>query len=324
MNDFSAPYCCPFCKSELTVTVEKKLVCSCARTFDFDEETNIVFFEKQEKNKNEYSIEKAAEVHDNALSWLLEAHNTTEDKFRQDILDVLRLEYGQKCLITGVGAGNDLPYICEKLGNDGVIFAQDIAEEMLFAAKHRVDEKFGLNDFHIHFCLSDAVNLPYQDNFFDVVYHFGGINLFSDIRKGIFEMDRVVKNGGRVVFGDEGLADWLVDTEFGKMLIKNNPLYKHKIPLEFLPPTARNVQINWTINNCYYLVSFDSYASQLPLNIDLPHEGKRGGSIRTRFYGNLEGVDPELKEEIYKKAAQKGESRVEFLEKIIRSGLRGI
>ena len=38
-------------------------------------------------------------------------------------------------------------------------------------------------------------------------------------------MDRVVKDGGRIVFGDEGLSPWLKDTDYGKMLIDNNPLY---------------------------------------------------------------------------------------------------
>ena len=34
---------------------------------------------------------------------------------------------------------------------------------------------------NIYFSLSDAVNLPFKDDSFDVVYHFGGINIFYDI-----------------------------------------------------------------------------------------------------------------------------------------------
>ena len=37
-------------------------------------------------------------------------------------------------------------------------------------------------------------------------------------------MDRVTKPGGKVVFGDEGIAYWLKNTELGKSLITNNIL----------------------------------------------------------------------------------------------------
>ena len=71
----------------------------------------------------------------------------------------------------------------------------------------------------VRFCVSDATALPFATAAFDAAYHFGGLNLFPDIRRGIAEMTRVVKPGGRVVFGDEGVAPWLVDSQFGKILV---------------------------------------------------------------------------------------------------------
>lgn len=318
-------YRCP-CKMKSTLKSigEEEIVCTtCGKTYGFDKKNSVVRFEVQAENLNEYSIDKAAETHDNALQWLLEAHHVTEIEFRNDILNVLELKENDLVLITGVGAGNDLPFVCEKIGPNGKIFAQDISEQMLYAAVQRAKSKFDLGDYDINFSVGDAVELPFPDRMFDVVYHFGGINLFSDIKQGIQEMDRVAKDGGKVVFGDEGLATWLKKTEIGKMLITNNALYKYQVPLGSLPETARDVQVNWTINNCYYLVSFTSCSAPLHINIDLPHKGSRGGTIRSRHNGVLEGVSPELKQAIYEKAKQSGLSRVDYLTQVLTKAIGG-
>ncbi|MDA8649903.1 class I SAM-dependent methyltransferase [Alphaproteobacteria bacterium] len=324
MKQSLSNYQCPDCQADLYYNDLGKVSCRGADECSFDVKDDVIFFEKQKNNYNDYSISAAAEVHDNSLDWLLKTHNTTEDEFRQDILHLLKLEAGQKILVTGVGAGNDLPYICEAIGENGEIFAQDIAEPMLLAAVDRSQNKFKLQKYKINFSLSDAVKLPYKDETFDVVYHFGGINLYSDLKKGIEEMDRVTKNKGRVVFGDEGLADWLANTEIGKMLAVNNPLYSYKPPLSALPETARAVQLNWTINNCYYLISFNSFKAPLDINLDLKHKGKRGGTIRSRFYGVLEGIDPKLKEELYRQAEAQGLSRADFIERLLEGGLKEV
>ena len=53
----------------------------------------------------------------------------------------------------------------------------------------------------------------------------------------------------------------------------------------------------------------------------MKHQGLRGGSLRTRYYGQLEGVAPDLKEKIYQLAKDEGISRVELLEKFILNGI---
>ena len=56
-------------------------------------------------------------------------------------------------------------------------------------------------------------------------------------------MTRIVKPKGHVVFGDEALPPWLEGTEFGEIMITNNPLFKNKVPLECLPQNAREVTL---------------------------------------------------------------------------------
>ena len=45
-------------------------------------------------------------------------------------------------------------------------------------------------------------------------------------------MERVVKNGGSITYGDEGIAPWLRNTIYSEMLINNNRLWKFRLNLK--------------------------------------------------------------------------------------------
>ena len=314
-------YYCPNCKREVLMDAGDGLQCSNGHFFPFVEGTKIPIFDSEDENANEYTCEEAAKIHDNALNWLFATFGVDEATLRNNMLSKLRLKKGQKVLITGVGAGNDLPYLSKMLGKGGVIYAQDFSRQMLISAVERANTLYGLTEYNIEFSVGDATNLPFTENFFDAAYHFGGLNLFSNIGKGIEEMDRVVISGGRVVFGDEGIAPWLKKTKYGKMLINNNRLYDFEAPLMFLPVTARDVNLSWEVGYCFYVIDYTVSDIPLQIDIDVPHVGKRGGSIRTRYFGKLEGVDPVLKEQLYSEAEKRGFSRVELLESFLRNGL---
>jgi SAM-dependent methyltransferase len=165
--------------------------------------------------------------------------------------------------------------------------------------------------------------LPFRNDFFDAALHFGGINLFPDKQMAIKEMDRVVRPGGRIVIGDEGVAPWLKGTDQANILVHNTSLYANKPPLDLLPVTVREVDLSWELSNSFFVVSFTVSRDPLPFDIDVPHVGRRGGSMRTRFYGQLEGVDPCLKTEVFDEAERQKVSRVELIERLLRAGLAG-
>ena len=317
----NTPYRCPVCKSDLAIEPGVGLKCSSAHLFKYADGTSVPVFASESNDVNEYTISNAAEIHDNALRWVFKTFSTSEEDLRENLLSRLQLKEGQKVLITGAGAGNDLPYLARKVGKSGTIFAQDYAGEMLLSAVKRSNELYGLADYNIEFSISDATNLPFDDDLFDAVFHFGGLNLFSDIAAGISEMDRVVKDGGRVVFGDEGLAPWLKNTDYGRMIVNNNPLLNFSVPLEHIPTTARSLNLSWDPSYCFYIIDYTAAKNPLPLDIDVPHVGTRGGSIRTRYFGQLEGVNPDLKKALYAAAKRKGIDRVSFLEELLRGGL---
>ena len=290
------------------------LACPNGHLFPFAPETTVPIFASEPEDSNEYSRENAAEVHDNALRWVFATFHADEESLRERLVARIGLKKGQRILVTGAGAGNDLPYLARALDGHGEIHAQDIAKEMLLAGVKRHGGASYGQDLTLQFSVSDATNLPYADGEFDAAYHFGGINLFPDIAKGIAEMNRVVKPGGKVVVGDEGLAPWMLNTEIGRALVKNNPLYACPVPLDKLPPEVRDARLSWELSHCFYVIEFHASQEPLPIDIDVPHLGKRGGTIRSRYFGQLEGVDPGLRDRVYHEAERRGVSRVAFLE----------
>lgn len=316
---YSCP--CPECCRATLVPGDTGLSCPNGHHFPYAPGTRIPLFAKTPDDVNEYSVHNAAEVHDNALQWVFATFGEDEVGLRERLIARLQLSKGKKVLITGVGAGNDLSYIAHALQGSGVIYALDIAQQMLLAGAERHQDALQRSGVEVNFSIGDAMHLPFPDGSFDSAYHFGGINLFPSIRRGIAEMARVVRIGGKVVFGDEGIAPWLQENEYGQMLIKNNPLYASDIPLACLPETARDVHLGWELGNCFYVIDFTVAQGPPPIDIDVLHVGTRGGSIRSRYYGQLEGVNPALRDRIYAEAQRLGVSRVELLERALRNCL---
>ena len=91
--------------------------------------------------------------------------------------------------MTATGAGNDIKYILDKIGKSGTLYAQDFAKEMLFAAYDRIKKDVNLEEYNVEFSVNDATNLPFNDNSFDATFHFGGINLYNNIKAGIDETE---------------------------------------------------------------------------------------------------------------------------------------
>jgi SAM-dependent methyltransferase len=318
--EVSTHYCCTEagCDHAPLLVKDNGLRCPNGHVFPYSPGTKVPVFASEPAGTSEYTGENAATIHDNALRWVLDTFGIDEPSLRKRLISRLHLCKGQKLIVTGAGAGNDLPYLAQSLEGEGTIYAQDISQQMLLVGADRCGETLSNLGIDIYFSISDATNLPFDDSFFDVAYHFGGLNLFPDIRKGISEMNRVVKSGGTVVIGDEGIAPWLKHTEYGKMLIQNNALYAYDAPLSFLPGTAKSVNLTWEVGNCFYVIEFTVSDSLPHISVDIPHVGKRGGSIRTRYFGQLEGIDPSLRDELYAEAEELGLSRVEYLESLLR------
>ncbi|HXA16314.1 MAG TPA: methyltransferase domain-containing protein [Thermoanaerobaculia bacterium] len=272
------------------------------------------------QTKDEYD-RVAAEIYDIAVNWQFAAMNEDENAVRESMVDMLDLHGGERVLEAGCGTGRDSFRLARRLASKGRLHMQDLSPLMVAACVRTMsDQAATLNlSCSLDYSVSNATALPFPDDFFDTVFHFGGFNQFGDLRKGAAELTRVAKPGGRILIGDEAVAPWLKGTEFEAVVTTNNALFKAEIPLAALPESAMDVVVRWIIGNCFYVISFRKGDGLPPLNLDLAHQGWRGGTMRSRYFGVLEGVTVEAKALAKQAAAKAGVSVHEWLDRLVKA-----
>ena len=95
---------------------------------------------------------------------------------------------------TGTG---DLAIRFAQSDKSGEIIGIDFSEVMLRIALEKIERK-GLGE-RIKLLLVDALQLPFEDKSFDVVSIGFGLRNLTDRKAGIYEMARVLKDGGRLL-----------------------------------------------------------------------------------------------------------------------------
>jgi SAM-dependent methyltransferase len=268
-----------------------------------------------------YATGESEAVYQNFLDWMFATFRTTDAEFRAVMAGKLRPIRGGKVLITGCGLGDDILAILDVLGPDGVVCAQDLSPAMVAGAWRRLSEKAPDRLDRVFFSVCDATRLPFPDGAFDAAYHFGGLNLFDDPAAGIAEMRRVVRQGGRVLISDEGVAPWLKDTSYGRMVVTNNALWAHDPPLERLPLGICDLNLSWVLGDCFWVIEFTVSEGFPDIDPHVPHKGRRGGSMWIRHTGQLEPVTPETRAEVIEAAARAGVSVHDWLERAVRRAL---
>ena len=116
------------------------------------------------------------------------------------------LKRGEAVLDLGCGAGLDLYFYAKAVGERGGVYGLDISEDMVNKANDNMNIA-GIKNAEIKCGHSD--NLPFQDDFFDVLASNGIYNLSPDKEKVMHEVYRVLKPGGRTVFCEVVLKDEL-------------------------------------------------------------------------------------------------------------------
>ena len=267
-------YICPNCKKNLNKCSKKN---NCYFRII---KKNIPCFTKKKTSKiTKYETNAANVFYKNFLNWLFKTFKTNENEFRKNLFKDIEFKKNQKILIIGAGNGDDINFILKNHRKFRLkIYAQDLSVNLLSACANKFKCK------NIFYNVSDARLLPFKDNFFDHVFHFGGINLFGNYKKSIDEMERVVKVFGSVTYGDEGIATWLRKTIFSKMMINNNKLWKFKIDLKNISVHANEVKIRYLLGNCFYLINYIYEPNyQKKFNYSVAHKSSRGGSVLERY-----------------------------------------
>ena len=167
-------------------------------------------------------------------------------KGRKQIISFLDLKPGMKILEVSPGPGVFQKYLRKDIGEAGELVALDLSMGMLRQCQRR-NEKLKVQLIH-----GNAQFLPFADNSFDALYHFGGINLFNDPQKAISEFIRVVKKDGIVSWGDEGFSDNYKHERRKKIMLKINPGFAKPRPV--IPVSVYDVKENEVYDGLAYLV----------------------------------------------------------------------
>jgi ubiquinone/menaquinone biosynthesis C-methylase UbiE len=256
----------------------------------------------------------AASVYDDVAYLTFRIQYLDERKAREGIVDLLGLRPEFRVLELACGTGRDSEIIAGRLGAGGALYLQDLSPPMLTRCRQRLESCAVPTEYSV----GNASYLPFPDRTFDAVFSFGGLGVFGDARRALAEIVRVAKVGAKVVVGDESMPPWLRETEYGRILLDNNHLFASPVPLEQMPVEAREVVLRWVIGGVYYVLEFRVGEGEPKADFDLEIPGRRGGTLRTWYYGRLEGVSPEARELAARAREKSGKSMHQWLDEAVR------
>jgi demethylmenaquinone methyltransferase/2-methoxy-6-polyprenyl-1,4-benzoquinol methylase len=114
-----------------------------------------------------------------------------DERWRERAADVAALGPGDRALDVATGTGDLAIALKRRVGPEGEVVGTDFSEAMLELARGKTGD--------VEFETGNALDLPYVDDSFDAATVGFGARNFADLARGLSEMTRVVRPGGRVV-----------------------------------------------------------------------------------------------------------------------------
>ena len=140
-----------------------------------------------------------------ALRWILRFPRPGLSSGR--LAQILEPRPGERLLELGPGDGDFTLAIAKRIQPDGGVYAFDLQQEMLDALAERARER-GVGNIYPR--QGDATSLPYDDASFDGAFLVTVLGEIPRKDAALRELRRVLKPGGRVVFGETVLDPHLM------------------------------------------------------------------------------------------------------------------
>src|SRR3954466_11773180 len=115
-------------------------------------------------------------------------------RWRERAADLARVAPGHRALGAATGTGALALALARRVRPGGEVVGSDFSEGMLERARTKAGGEPG-----VRWEWGNALDLPYPDDAFDAATVGFGARNFADLERGLAEMARVVRPGGRVV-----------------------------------------------------------------------------------------------------------------------------
>jgi ubiquinone/menaquinone biosynthesis C-methylase UbiE len=275
-NNYEQNFICPKTKTKFILSDDGKTLHSTSSeeplSYEIDDILDLTYpkelFEQDRKERVAY--DDAFQRYDRGVTWVFESLNSDEQVNRQKMCDLLHLKPGMKVLEVGAGTGKDSELIIKAIAPNGEAYLSDLSPKMLQLAKQRLNPE-GVT---VNYFIANGTYLPFEDNTFDAVFHFGGINTFAERKEAFIEFSRVAKVGARIVVGDESVPAWLREEPTYKTLMKANPMFADEVPLQDLPKNIENFELHWIFGFGYYVMGYNKSGISPEVNVNLQIPGK--------------------------------------------------
>jgi demethylmenaquinone methyltransferase / 2-methoxy-6-polyprenyl-1,4-benzoquinol methylase len=116
-------------------------------------------------------------------------------RWRSRAADLAALGPGDSALDVCCGTGDLALELKRRVGSGGSVVGTDFSEPMLALAREKA-ARLGLE---VSYRSGNALELPFPDSSFDAATVGFGLRNLVDLRRGVLELARVVRPGGRVV-----------------------------------------------------------------------------------------------------------------------------
>lgn len=146
------------------------------------------------------------------------AFDRFDREFRR-LFSMLAISEGDRVLDAGCGSGVLVPYILERIGRGGRLYELDYAENMI-EANRRLHP-----DGRITFISADIMELPVEDDTFDLVICFSCFPHLQDKEAATRRMARALKKNGRLA-----IAHFLSGDELNKHHSKAPAVMHDRMP----------------------------------------------------------------------------------------------
>lgn len=189
------------------------------------------------------------------LSSRIMAHTGDIDLRRQYLQSIwgkdgkLEISEDMKVLEVSVGTGHNILAFPKA----GYYYGLDLSWGMLNRCRSNM-RKYGRS---IELFQGNGEQLPFIDNCFDIVFHVGGINFFSNKAKAIEEMIRVARPGTKLAIIDE--TERMIKRAGAIPLSGRYFRGKENLaaaPVDLVPKNMREVKVDYILNGRMYVLTF--------------------------------------------------------------------